>query len=76
MAHFVAPICPLLVNNKALCTVVISFLVRNLYMTGMKVHSLHYLNSRLCNRLTYCDWDKTCLKLTRCPTKVLILEMV
>ena len=44
--------------RSAFDTVVISFLIRNLYLTGMTGNSIHYLNNRLCNRLTYCDWEK------------------
>ena len=44
--------------RSAFDTVVVSFLVRNLYLAGMEGNSVHYINNRLSNRLTYCDWDK------------------
>ena len=48
----------LLDARSAFDTVVLSFLVRNLYLVGMKGNSLHYINNRLSYRLTYCDWEK------------------
>ena len=39
-------------------SVVISFLIRTLYFSGMQGNSINYIHSRLNNRLTYCDWDK------------------
>ena len=45
--------------RSAFDTVVISFLVRALYHTGMQGNSLNYIHNRLHNRITYCDWDKT-----------------
>ena len=48
----------LLDARSAFDTVVVSFLVRNLYLAGMKGNSLQYINNRLSNRLTYCDWEK------------------
>ena len=48
----------LLDARSAFDTVVIEFLVRNLYLMGMTGHSLLYLNDRLTNRITYCDWER------------------
>ena len=47
--------------RSAFDTVVISFLVRNLYFSGMVGNSLSYVNNRLSNRLTFCDWNKEIL---------------
>ena len=44
--------------RSAFDTVVISFLIRNLYFTGMVGNSLNHINNRITNRLTYCDWDR------------------
>ena len=44
--------------RSAFDTVVISFLVRNLYFSGMEGNSLSYINNRLCNRMTFCDWNR------------------
>ena len=44
--------------RSAFDTVVISFLIRNLYFAGMNGNSLLFMNNRLSNRITYCDWDK------------------
>ena len=44
--------------RSAFDTVVVSFLIRNLYFTGMDGNSLLYMNNRLSNRITYCDWDR------------------
>ena len=44
--------------RSAFDTVVISFLIRNLYFTGMVGNSLNHINNRLTSRLTYCDWDR------------------
>ena len=44
--------------KSAFDSVVISFLIRTLFFSGMHGNSLHYVNNRLNNRLTYCDWDK------------------
>ena len=43
---------------SAFDTVVRKFLVRSLFITGMDGESLHYVNNRLVNRHTYCDWDR------------------
>ena len=43
--------------RSAFDTVVIEFLIRNLYNTGQTGNSLHYLMNRLTNRVTYCAWD-------------------
>ena len=42
--------------RSAFDTVVIEFLIRNLYNTGQTGNSLHYLMNRLANRVTYCGW--------------------
>ena len=44
--------------RSAFDSVVISFLIRTLYFSGMQGNSINYIHSRLNNRLTYCDWDK------------------
>ena len=44
--------------RSAFDTVVTEFLVRNLYLAGVDGNSLIYINDRLSNRKTYCDWDK------------------
>ena len=41
--------------RSAFDTVVIEFLIRSLYLAGMTGNSLHYLNNRLRNRITYCE---------------------
>ena len=43
--------------RSAFDTVVIQFLVRNLYLMGMSGNSILYLNKRLLNRITFCEWD-------------------
>ena len=48
----------LLDARSAFDTVVTEFLVRNLFFAGLKGHSLLYMNNRLCNRLTYCNWEQ------------------
>ena len=47
--------------RSAFDTVVLQFLIRCLYFTGMDGNSLHYINNRLSNRHTYCDWDRELL---------------
>ena len=44
--------------RSAFDTVVIQFLVRNLYLMGMSGNSIHYINNRLLNRVTFCEWDR------------------
>ena len=44
--------------RSAFDTVVIELLVRNLYHAGVDGNALTYINDRLTNRKTYCDWDK------------------
>jgi hypothetical protein len=44
--------------QSAFDTVVIQFLVRNLYLLGMTGNSLLYLKNRLSSRITYCDWER------------------
>ena len=44
--------------RSAFDTVVIELLVRNLYLAGVDGDALTYINDRLTNRKTYCDWDK------------------
>ena len=44
--------------KSAFDSVVISFLIRTLFFSGMQGNALHYVHNRLKNRLTYCDWDK------------------
>ena len=48
----------LLDARSAFDTVVIKFLIRNLFFTGMTGNSLMYMNNRLTNRLTYCSWER------------------
>ena len=48
----------LLDAKSAFDTVVVEFLVRNLYLLGMGGDSLLYLKNRLLNRVTYCDWGR------------------
>ena len=48
----------LLDARSAFDTVVVEFLIRNLYLLGMSGHSLLYLKNRLLNRVTYCDWGR------------------
>ena len=48
----------LLDARSAFDTVVTEFLVRNLFFAGMEGNSLVYMNNRLCNRLTYCNWEQ------------------
>ena len=43
--------------RSAFDTVVVEFLIRNLYLSGMTGNSLHYVKNRLLNRVTYCDWQ-------------------
>ena len=43
--------------RSAFDTVVIEFLVRNLYIAGMGGNSLLYIKNRLSNRITFCNWD-------------------
>ena len=45
--------------RSAFDTVVTELLVRNLYLAGVDGDALIYINDRLSNRKTYCDWDKT-----------------
>ena len=47
--------------RSAFDTVVNTFLVRNLYFTGMQGNSLLYMANRLNNRVTYCEWNKELL---------------
>ena len=47
--------------KSAFDTVVIEFLIRNLYLLGMSGHSLLYLANRLKNRVTYCNWKQDLL---------------
>ena len=42
--------------RSAFDTVVIEFLIRNLYIAGMSGNSLLYINNRLSNRVTFCNW--------------------
>ena len=57
--HYHSPVYLLFLDARsAFDTVVISFLVRNLYFSGMSGDSLLYLNNRLSNRVTYVDWNK------------------
>ena len=44
--------------QSAFDTVVIQFLVRNLYLLGMTGNSPLYLKNRLSSRITYCDWER------------------
>ena len=60
--HHHSPVFILFLDARsAFDTVVISFLVRNLYFSGMTGNSIDYINNRLTNRLTYCDWNKEIL---------------
>ena len=43
--------------RSAFDTVVIEFLLRNLYISGMSGNSLLYLKDRLSSRITYCNWN-------------------
>ena len=43
--------------KSAFDTVVIEFLIRNLYLAGQTGNSLHYLKNRLANRVTFCAWN-------------------
>ena len=45
--------------QSAFDKVVIEYLVRNLYLAGVDGDSLVFLNHRLSNRKTYCDWNQT-----------------
>ena len=57
--HHHSPVFLLFLDARsAFDTVVISFLIRNLYFCGMSGNSIHYLNNRLSNRVTFCDWNK------------------
>ena len=44
--------------RSAFDTVVIKYLIRNLFFTGTTGDDLIYINNRLMNRKTYCEWDK------------------
>ena len=44
--------------QSAFNILVICFLIRNLYFTGMDGNSLIYMKNRLNHRLTYCEWEK------------------
>ena len=53
------PIYLLILDAKsAFDSVVIPYLVRNLYSSGMDGHSVLYMENRLANRTTYCEFDK------------------
>ena len=45
--------------RSAFDRVVRQLLVRNLFHSGTTGHQLLFINERLSNRLTYCEWDKT-----------------
>ena len=45
--------------RSAFDTVVIEFLIRNLYNSGQTGNSLNYLMNRLTNRVTFCAWEGT-----------------
>ena len=42
--------------RSAFDVLVIKYLVRNLYFAGMSGNSLHYINNRLSNRITFLNW--------------------
>ena len=44
--------------RSAFDTVVIQFLIRNLYTMGMSGNSILYMNNRLLNRISYCEWEQ------------------
>ena len=44
--------------RSAFDTVVIQFLIRNLYLMGMSGNSILYINNRLLNRITFCEWEQ------------------
>ena len=44
--------------KSAFDRVFIPYLVRNLYLTGMNSHSVLYMEKRLSNRITFCEFDK------------------
>ena len=43
--------------KSAFDTVVIQYLIRNMYFAGVDGNALLYFDHRLNNRKTYCDWD-------------------
>ena len=45
--------------RSAFDRVVRQLLVRNLFYSGTTGHQLLFINERLSNRLTFCEWDKT-----------------
>ena len=54
------PIFLLLVDAKsAFDGVVIPYLIRNFYLSGMEGDSVLYFDNRLSSRITYCEFDKT-----------------
>ena len=53
------PVFLLLLDAKsAFDAVIVPYLVRNLYMSGMEGHSVLYMENRLANRITFLDFDK------------------
>ena len=44
--------------KSAFDTVHIPYLVRKLYLSGMNGHSVLYMENRLANRITFCEFDK------------------
>ena len=44
--------------ESAFDSVVIPYLVRNLYASGMEGHSVLFMENRLANRATFCEFDK------------------
>ena len=45
--------------KSAFDSVVIPYLIRSLYFTGMEGQSVLYMENRLANRITFCEFDKT-----------------
>ena len=45
--------------KSAFDLIVTEYLVRNLYTSGVSGDALLFFNHRLCNRRTFCEWDKT-----------------
>ena len=45
--------------KSAFDSVVIPYLIRSMYLSGTQGSSLLYLDKRLSNRITYCEFDKT-----------------
>ena len=44
--------------KSAFDSVIIPYLVRNLFISGMNGHSVLYMENRLANRITFCEFDK------------------